>query len=345
MRLPRFDYYTPQSLPEALTWLGEHQDQSVRVLGGGTDLLVDIRTKVIPDGHRPRCQVHRHGPWSARLTSPESIDILLALSRIPELRGISQEGSQIRIGAMTTIAELERSAIIREKLSGLHDGACQLGSPLVRNRATYGGNICNARPAGDTTIPTLALKGKLVLVSHRGERMIDHDDFITAPGRTILEPDEILKEIIFELPDKCAGTDSSSPECFLGSAYIKLTNRKALEIAVVGAAAAVTFDADSFPGSREGIKVGVVTSARITLGAVAPKPLLVPEAGDILIGKELTSETISEASRIASQKARPITDHRGIKEYRGMMVEVLVRRVLEICRDRAACESVEGLGS
>ncbi len=325
MRLPRFDYYSPNSLPEALTWLTEHRDPGIKILAGGTDLLVDIRGKVIPDGHRPRCQQHRRGPWSARAAAVEPVNCLMALSRVPELRGISLDGSRLRIGAMTTIAELERSPVIRELLTGLSDGAAQLGSPLVRNRGSYGGNLCNARPAADTAIPTLSLAGKLVLVSSRGERIVDHGDFVTAPGATVLESDEILKEVVFDIPDERRG-----------SGYIKLANRKSLEISMVGAAAALTFEpAESGAGRRSGERGNIVREARIALGAVAPKPLLTAEAGEYLKGRKFDPDSAAEAARIAADTARPITDHRGSAGYRKMMVEVLVRRVLNLCRDRA----------
>ena len=324
MRLPQFDYYAPDNLVDAVNWLRDNENLNVRILAGGTDLLVDIRGKAIPDGHRPRCQEHRSGAWHARSSPPAEIDYMLALSRIPELKSISFNSNQLRIGSMTTIAELESSVDIRSKLSALSDGAAQLGSPLVRNRGTFGGNLCNARPAADTAIPTLALSGKLVLVSAHGERTVEHNDFVIGPGESIIKPDEILKEIIFELPD--------NPTT---SAYIKLANRKALEISVVGAAAALTFErSDSSPDSNEIAGFGKVINARIALGAVAPKPLLIPDAGEALIGRELSNETILEAARIASEKARPITDHRGSAEYRRMMVEVLVRRALTKCCER-----------
>jgi len=312
MRLPKFDYLSPSSLNEALEMMDEYQNKRLKVLAGGTDLLVDLRSKVIPDVHQARCQEHRCSTSHLHTTQPETLEYMLSLSRIADLRGISIDGNRLRIGAMTTISELERSPLIREKLRGLCDGASQIGSPLVRNRGTYGGNLCNARPAADTAIPTLALAGKLLLISKRGERVVEHDDFVTAPGKTVLKPDEILKEVIFDLP-----------EAQSGSAYIKLANRKALEISVVGAAAAVV------------IENGKVINARIALGAVAPRPLLVSEATETLIGKELTDENISEAASIASKKARPITDHRGGASYRKAMVKVLVERVLKLSRERA----------
>ncbi|MCF7809775.1 xanthine dehydrogenase family protein subunit M [bacterium] len=312
MRLPKFDYLSPTSLTEALEIMGGYKNRRLKLLGGGTDLLVDLRDKVILDVHNPHNQEHRCHIKPVQSAFNEPPEYLLSLSRIADLRGIRSEGNKIIIGAMTTITDLERSDIVKKKLSGLHDGAWQLGSPLVRNRGTYGGNLCNARPAADTAIPTMALGGKLVLISKRGERTVEHDDFVLGPGNTIIMPDEILKEIIFDLPD-----------VQYGSAYIKLANRKALEISVVGAAASVI------------IKDGIVISARITLGAVAPKPLLVPEAGQLLLDRELTDDNIEKAAKTASKKAKPITDHRGGATYRTSMVEVLTKRALMICRARA----------
>ena len=316
MILPKFDYFSPHSLGEAVEWLSGHVEEGVAILGGGTDLLVNLRGKAIPDGHKPRCQQHRTGPWHARLLKTEKPAWLLALSRIPELKNISQEGDRIRVGSMVTHAQLERSPVIQAHLSGLADGAAQLGSPLCRNRGTYGGNLCNARPASDTSIPTLALNGELVLVSVRGERIVRHQDFVVAPGETVIRADEILKEVIFKIPSEPAA-----------SAYLKLANRKALEIAVVGAAAAVVFD-----GAKPG--KAVVKDAKLALAAVAPKPLLVPEAGDLLVGRELNVDSAKEAARVASTAARPITDHRASAEYRKCMIEVIVRRTLMLCLQR-----------
>lgn len=330
MVLPRFDYHSPTSLQEAVEWLSEHKKDGVRVLAGGTDLLVNMRSKIIPDGHKPRCQQHRTSSWQARKAPAPDIKWLLALSRIEELRFIHEEDNEIRIGAMTTHTDLEKSNLIRERLSGIWDGASQLGSPLCRNRGTYGGNLCNARPASDTSIPTMALDGKLVLVSVRGERIVDHRDFVTGPGKTVIKPDEILREVVFQLP-----TDPSGNLTGPVSSYIKLGNRKSLEIAVVGAAASLKFDTSSGD-------IRKVEDASIVLASVAPVPLLVKEAGDSLTGKELTQDRMTAAAKAAARAAKPITDHRGSAHYRSMMIEVLVRRVLERCIQRASSFSTAG---
>lgn len=311
MVLPKFDYYSPLSLADALKYLSENEGKGVKILAGGTDLLVDLRSKVIPDHHRARCQQHQGTNVRFDINKPEPVKVLMGMSRIDGLRGITQKGSTIRIGAMTTISDLERSDIIREQLPALWDGARSLGSPLVRNRGTFGGNICNARPAADTAVPALAHGAKLVLANSRGARIVEHEDFVTGPGKTIIKPDEILTAILFHVPNNSSG------------AYFKLANRKALEISVVGAAVSLAYDKD-----------GIVTQARIALGAVAPKPLLITEAAKALIGKKLNSESIAEAALIAEQTAKPITDHRGTKDYRSAMVEVLVRRAIEKSQQR-----------
>jgi aerobic carbon-monoxide dehydrogenase medium subunit len=305
--LPKFDVLQPKSLQEACALLQEHGPQGVAVLGGGTDLLVNLRVPIIPE-HLPRGKHSRPLPKAI-----EKIPAwLLALSRIPELRGITEAEGHIAIGAMTTLTEVAASPLVREKLSALAGGADNLGSPLVRNRGTLGGNLCNARPAADTLIATVALSGQLELHSVRGVRTVPAEDFARAPGKTVIAPDEILARIIYPIP-----TGKS------GSAFYKLANRKALEIAVVNVASALTLD-----------EKGKISQARIALGAVAPTPILAVKAAQSLIGQKPSAKLFAEAGKIAATECKPITDHRGSAEYRVDMVEVLVRRVLGNCLNR-----------
>jgi carbon-monoxide dehydrogenase medium subunit len=301
--LLKFDVLQPKSLQEACALLQEHAPQGVAVLGGGTDLLVNLRMPIIPE-HLPRSK----NPPTGGPKAIEKIPAwLLALSRIPELRGISEMDGQIAIGAMTTITEVVLSPLVRQKLAALAGGAENLGSPLVRNRGTLGGNLCNARPAADTLIATVALSGQLELHSARGVRTVPAENFATAPGKTIIAPDEILVRILYPIP-----TGKS------GSAFYKLANRKALEIAVVNAASALTLN-----------DKGNISQARIALGAVAPTPILAVRAAQLLIGQKPSAKLFQEAGKIAATECKPITDHRGSAGYRVDMVEVLVRRVLE----------------
>jgi len=309
--LPQFDVIQPESLDEACEALAKHRSLGAVVLGGGTDLLVDLRRPLIPE-HLPRCKGcdPRTGTAPRKVESPPAY--MIALSKIPELTGIKVlDSGEISIGAMTSITTLSRSPMVREKLTALAQGADNLGSPLVRNRGTLGGNICNARPAADAFIPSVALEAKLELRSKRGVRFVSAEDFAVGPGKTVREADEIMTRIIFPAVDGRTG-----------SSCIKLANRKALEIAVVNVAARLTLDAND-----------KIADARIALGAVAPTPILAPKTAAFLIGKEASDENLIEASEIAVSECHPITDHRGSLDYRKEMVGLLVRRALTAARD------------
>jgi carbon-monoxide dehydrogenase medium subunit len=305
--LPRFDVLQPSTLGEACDLLLRFDSEGVAVLAGGTDLLVDIRVPIIPE-HLPRCKgcdLETGKPQRAVENPPAYV---IALSQIPELRGIEETpDGDIIVGAMTTIADLCKSTLIREKLRALAEGGDHLGSPLVRNRGTIGGNICNARPAADTLVPSYALNAELELVSSQGSRRVKVADFVIGPGRTDRRRGEILTKIIFAPP----GPNS-------GSSFRKLANRKALEISVVNAASMVVLGDD-----------GNITDARIALGAVAPTPILAKKAAQSLVGMKPSTDLFVQAGEIAASECHPISDHRGSKPYRVDMVKILVRRTLE----------------
>jgi len=306
MSLPRFDVLQPKSINEACELIRRHSAEGVAVLAGGTDVLVDIRRPVIP-AHLPRCKGCDPLTGLPRKPTENPPAYLIALSRIPDLRGIvGCKSGEIAIGPMTTITEISRSDLVRKRLTALAEGCDHLGSPLVRNRGTIGGNICNARPAADALLPSLALGAKLELRSTRGFRTVTVEDFVTGPGETVREADEILTRIVFP----CYGDRT-------GSSCIKLANRKALEIAVVNVASVLTLN-----------EKGNITEVRIALGSVAPTPILAKKTAEFLRGKKPTEANISRAGEIAATECRPITDHRGSQIYRVDMVPVLVRRAL-----------------
>ena len=305
MTLPKFDVLQPGTVNEACEMLGEHSSQAA-VLAGGTDILVDIRKPIIP-AHLPRCKgcAPEGGVLGKMDKTPE---ILISLSRIPELRGIyKSKNGEIIIGACTTISEICESVLVRERLTALAEGGDNLGSPLVRNRGTIGGNICSARPAADCLIPAMALKAEVELVSVEGARTVPIEEFVIGPGKTVLEPHEILTKVIFPI---------QFPR--MGSATVKLANRKALEIAVVNVSSVLSFDEE-----------GIISAARIVMGAVGPVPIVAKAAADFLLGKEPSEKLFDRAGEIAAGECRPITDHRGSALYRVEMVRVLVRRTLE----------------
>jgi carbon-monoxide dehydrogenase medium subunit len=334
MRLPRFDVLVPVTLDEACSMLAGHPPDEIQILAGGTDLLVDLREPIIPQ-HVPRCDgcpSHPVGEVSSTIdcgmwtTEPVrsaagSIrsfvtrqakpvpNYLVSLHKLDELRGIDQlPDGRLKIGAMTTITELTRSDLLRRHWPALSDGADNLGSPLVRNRGTIGGNIANARPAADTVIPTVALGGELVLRSARGERTVPADSFPQGPGLTVIEPGEILAAVL--LPKPLPHSDSN---------YYKLANRKALEICTVGVAVRMALD----------VPDGPVSDLRIALGAVGPVPLMAITAMDFLIGNPPNENNLHKTARLAAGDARPIDDHRGSAAYRLEMVEVLTARLLK----------------
>jgi carbon-monoxide dehydrogenase medium subunit len=334
MRLPRFDVLIPNTIEEACNYLVTHEEDGVQILGGGTDLLVDLREQVFPQ-HVPRCDgcsSHPDGKisstidcglWSAEppmvssgavrafltKTNKPAPKFLVSLHKLDKLKGIHQlRDGRLQIGALTTISEIERSQMVRASWAALADGAEQLGSPLVRNRGTVGGNIANARPAADTVIPIVALGGMLTLQGSSGSRKVPADEFPRGPGVTVLQPDEILTSVHLPKPLKHSG-----------SAYYKLANRKALEISTVGVSVWLALEKADGP----------IIDVRIALGAVGPTPLLASTAQDYLKNKNPTDSVLDEAAQLACGDARPIDDHRGSASYRLEMVKVLTERLLK----------------
>ncbi len=340
MILPRFDVLVPETVDEACAMLADHADEGVRLLAGGTDLLVDLRHPIIPQ-HVPRCDGCSTHPEGQILSTIEhtgddsnglmasggsirsaledsrqaSPAFLVSLHKLDQLKGIERlKDGGLRIGALTTIAEIERSQEIRNGWTALSEGADSLGSPLVRNRGTLGGNIANARPAADCVVPTIALNGTLTLTGPTGQRTVAAGDFPRGPGISVIEPNEILTDICFPPP---------APHS--SSAYYKLANRRVLEISTVGVAVWLAL---TEPG-------GPVADVRVALGAVGPTPIMAESVREVLIGKVPDTQAISEAARAAAEDARPIDDHRGSAWYRVQMIELLTRRLLKTVIKRA----------
>ena len=240
------------------------------------------------------------------LISPECV---INMKSVPGLRGIVREDGMLRILTLTTLAEIETSAIVRDGWGVLADTASVMASPQIRNLATVGGNICNAAPSADMAPPLIALGSEVVTVSRSGERVIPLEDFFTGPGTTVLGPGEILREI------RVPGQPESS-----AAVYLKHGIRRAMDIAVVGVAARV----DRSPE-------GGIFLVRIVQGAVAPVPLRTKEAEDVVLSEGLSITSIDRAADIAAASVRPITDVRGSEWYRREMVRVLTRRALLEC--------------
>jgi carbon-monoxide dehydrogenase medium subunit len=290
--LPDFEYHRAKSISEAVQLLNTYKGEA-KILAGGTDLLLQMEQGNI--WGRP-CPKH-----------------LISMRDATSLKYIRLGDGDILIGANTTHRDGELSSLVKEELSALHDATYQVGSVQIRNVATIAGNICNAAPSADTAAPLLALGAIVKAVGPRGERAIPLSDFYRGPGQTVLEPDEIVREI--SIPQRAS---------LAGSAYIKLSRRKAMDLALLGVAAYVCLEAD-----RSHVK-----EVRMGLNTAAPTPIRVYQAENVLKGTLLTDEAMTEAATIAATEASPRSSFRSQSEYRREMVRVLVRRSLLKALDR-----------
>lgn len=239
---------------------------------------------------------------------------VVSLNRIEEMRGLRKEGAFFLVGALTTPNELAASPIVQARFPAVLDALRQLAAPQVRNMATVGGNITSAIPSADLPPILISLHADVVLRSRAGRRCVPLDSFFLGPRRSIMQPDEILT--VIRLPEP--------PEGF-GAAYARFALRQANACAVAGVAASLTLD-------REGI----VSAARVVLGAVGPTPLLVDSAVGSLIGRSATEDAMEAAANAAMEAASPISDIRGSADYRRDIVGVLTRRALASAHRRAS---------
>jgi len=238
--LPRFKYLRPKSFEEALELLDKYGEQA-KLLAGGTDLIVKMKDDVV----KPK--------------------YVIDLSRLEELKFISKEDGVIKIGALTTLREIETSPIIRENVHVLSDAVEKMASWQIRNLGTIGGNLCNASPAADTAPPLLVLEAELKLTSSEGERTVPIDQFFTGPGETILKNNELLTEIQIPIMSNHAGT-----------AFLKLGRRFAHTLSIVSVATLVVVEDDVFK------------DVRIALGSVAPTPVRAKKTEDRFRGLSAT---------------------------------------------------------
>jgi carbon-monoxide dehydrogenase medium subunit len=237
---------------------------------------------------------------------------LVDIGRIPGLEYIKEEGGVLKIGGRTKESALERSDLIKTKYPILHDTALVIADPIVRNRATVGGNLAHADPANDHPATMLALGSEVVATGPKGERTIAIDKFFTGIFSTVLASDEILTEIRIPIPPARSG-----------GAYVKL-ERKVGDFATAAAAAQITLAAD-----------GSVERAGIALTAVGPTPIKATEAGQFLLKKKPDPKTIAEAARLAGQATAPTADRRGSVEYKREMARVLAARAIAKAVERA----------
>jgi carbon-monoxide dehydrogenase medium subunit len=209
--------------------------------------------------------------------------------------------------------ELIENEAFAKAWPGVIDGVKYIGSVQVKGRASMGGNLCNASPAADS-VPALIAAGAIACIAGpKGRRELPVEELPTGPGKTALAVGELL--VSFKLPRRAPRS---------GDAYLRFTPRTEMDIAVVGAGVNLTLD-----------EKGVCSSARVALGAVAERALLVPEAAAALIGTKVDAAALERLGAAASAACRPIDDKRGTKEYRVKVAGVMVRRAAAIALQRA----------
>ncbi len=282
-----FSYVAATSVDEVNSALAEHGKRA-RPLAGGTDLLVQLRA----------------GRFE--------LDAVVDIKGVPEANVVSLNGN-FTVGSAVSLADVYENPEIRSAYPGLIDAAELIGGIQIQSRATLAGNLCNATPSGDALCPMIVHDGEVHIASSAGNRTVPVADFCTGPGTTVLKDGEWVTQISFPPP----------PANF-GAAYERFIPRNEMDIAVAGAASALTLDGD-----------GNIAAAKIALSAVAPIPLLIAEAGAALIGKPATADSFEAAGNIAYDSVSPITDMRGTIAQRRHLSGVLTRRTLEKAAARA----------
>ncbi|MEM7128754.1 MAG: xanthine dehydrogenase family protein subunit M [Chloroflexota bacterium] len=244
-----------------------------------------------------------------------STNTVVDIKKVPETTEMTYSPeSGLTLGAAVPCHRMYDDPTINGAYPGLMDSAHLIGGVQIQGRASLGGNLCNASPAADGIPALIAHYAICHVVGPNGRREIPVEDFCLSPGRNALESGEFL--INMTMP---------APKAGFGAAYLRFIPRNEMDIAVVGVGASVQLDE-----SRTTIE-----SARISLAAVAPKPLLVQEAGDALVGQKVSDESIAKAAELAKAAATPISDMRGTAEYRKHLSGVMTRRTLELAIERA----------
>ncbi len=286
----RFEYLEPESVDDALSLLGRHKGKS-KVIAGGTDLMVQMRNKAV----RP--------------------EYVVDITRIPALDHVTFDADGgLNLGALTTVRTLETSGEIRERFPLIAQAASQLASVPIRNVATVGGNVCNALPSAETSQVLVALSAKARIVGPGGTRALPLEEVFTGVGKTVLQPDELLQEIVVP---RTAPNSSGT--------YIKHSPRGPIDLAIVNITVLLTMDPDR----------KICKDARIVLGAVSPTPLRARNAESLLKGKKVDGALIDQAAQAASDESHPRHGSlRGSFEYKKEMVKVLTGRAIrEVLKD------------
>jgi CO/xanthine dehydrogenase FAD-binding subunit len=282
-------FHRPSTLADGLAALARWPRTDV--VAGGTDLIV-----------------------AARSGKRALQDHIVAIDGLAELRGMQAlPAGGIAFGAITTHAEIAASSAVRDRYTALADASAVVGSPATRANGTLGGNLANGSPAMETGSPLLIFDATVRLASAEGTRTMPVAEFLQGPGRTARRDDELIVGV--DVPPL--------PEGRIGSAYVRLEYRQAMEIAVVGVAAMVVLD-----------EAGHIADGRLALTAVAPTCLRATRAESLLAGKRAAPETFATAAAASATEASPIGDLRADEPYRREMIAVFAERALNLAQTR-----------
>jgi carbon-monoxide dehydrogenase medium subunit len=280
-----FDFLSPPSLTAALRAI-EGRGRACTIIAGGTNIVPNLREGTVKPG------------------------LVVDLGGIKALRYIKEANGWIKIGAMTTVSDLIDSDLIKRRVPVLWQAGRTFAGPLVRNRATVGGNLVDASPAADTAVPLLALDARVRLRSLDGRRTLPLTGFFSGYRKTAIRPEEILTEIAF--PVSPTGTKYG---------YHRLGRRNAMAVSVASVAVVLR------------MKGKTCIEAAVAMGAVAPTPIRMKEAEALLKGSEVDAALAARCGDLVARKSRPIDDIRASAEYRRMVCGSLLRRVI--------CQSLE----
>ncbi|WP_417454726.1 FAD binding domain-containing protein [Kiloniella sp.] len=288
-------YESPQTVEAAAALLAGEQGLA-RVLAGGTDLLVQMRSGMVEP------------------------DLIVDVKNIPTMTSITEENGGYRIGAAVSSAEMNEHKGLCALWPGVMEGADLIGSTQVQGRATMIGNLCNCGPAADSVPGMVAANAIATVVGPNGRRDVPVIEIPVAPGKSTLAKGELVESVFLPARPKRAG-----------DAYLRFIPRTEMDIAVVGVGVSLELDDD-----------GICTDARVGLGAVAIKVLLVEDAAKALIGSKIDDAALEKMAAATSAACKPINDKRGTIEFRTKVAGVLATRAAKIALERANARASNG---
>ena len=284
-----FEYCEPDSLEEVLALLHDHGEDA-KIIAGGTALVIMLNQRLIMPSY------------------------LVSLRKLPGLDSVESVKGDLQLGALVTHRSVETSPLVRDQIPVLAETYRHVATLRIRNMATVGGTLAHADPSQDSPVTLTALDARVRLTSNGGSREVPLNEFFTDYYETVLQPDELLTDVLVPVPKP-----------HTGSIYLKFLPRTEDDYATVGVAASVEME----PSSQ------LCQECRIVMGGVAPTPLRVQEAEALLSGQKLSPELLHEAASVVQEHTDPISDSRGSADYKREMAGVCVRRALEQAGQRA----------